>query len=204
MEPATCAIGASVDGASVRSLVVLFAVFPIVVVVLQDPQTGVVSDSLAASGIEAQIFCSLGFVLSAIVELLALGRPHGLVSSTFFAATIFSTWNQPTLATSTECAAYCYAHLVSVALLMAVVLVGLFQRGVRLVVIAAVAAVMLAIAVCYNVVVNDDNFDATDPAYRRWLALCGALEVGLVLFERSVAASVPVRGAEPEYARLCA
>ena len=130
-----------------------------------------------------------------------MGHAYGLASAPVFVATIWTTWRQPTLAETTDCSMYCLVHLGAVALLMAVVLIGLYVRGVRLTVIGLVGAAMAFVTIGYNVVVNDDAFDATNPEYRQWLALIGAFELGLVLFERSVAATVPPRGVASESVR---
>jgi len=200
-EPPTCGLGRTVDAATIRALIVFFAVTPLVAVALQHPETGVISDSLAASEWPAQAFCSVGFILSALVEALGLGNPYGLASAPVFTSVIWTTWRQPTLATTTDCSMYCLVHLFAVALLMVVVLIGLYVRGVRLAVVGLVGAAMAFITIGYNVVVNDDAFDATNPEYRQWLALIGAFELGLVLFERSVAATVPPRGVASESVR---
>ena len=201
LEPPSCgkALASGIDGAVVRAMIPFTTLTPILFILTISPQSGVLSDSLAASTPAQLASCCVGYAFSGILEALALGRAYGLVSLPAYTATIVTTFQQPTLAEAGKtCDAWCTAHLVAVGVLMSTSILGMIHRGVTVSATAFFAAIMGFVLICYLVVVNQDDFDATDPDTRRWLAAIGAAEVSLVVFERSVAASMPARGMGPE------
>ena len=201
LEPPSCGkqLASGIDGAVVRAMIPFTTLVPLLFVIVLSPAGGVVSDSLAASTPAQLASCCIGYAISGILEALALGRAYGLVSLPAYAATIITTFQQPTLAEAgKECNAWCTAHLLAVGILMSTSVVGMVHRGVTVSATTFFAAIMGFVLICYLVVVNQDDFDATDPQTRRYLAAVGAAEVSLVVFERSIAASMPARGMGPE------
>jgi hypothetical protein len=184
------------EGAAVRALIVLTATAPSLGVLVFFPHSGVVTDSYAASsGYLAPLVASALFLLSAVLEHLALGRWEGLAAFPFYAMAIGSTTLLPlTQRGVADCCEQCIFHRVAVVSLGVVELWLMRRRGVGSLTLAATGLVIVATIAVYLVAVHDGGVYVSESQMSDMLKLHGVFEICLLLWVRLIAASVPIGG----------
>ena len=181
--------------AHTRALLVWLPVAAGVAISVLHPASGVLSDSLADAGVAGAAVLVWAYAVAAVVEYTALGdeveEPQwaGLAVSIPFGLVVFSSVDQPLLAESNDCHAYCFVHLAALCLYAFAEVAGLWRRKYSLRGLLPYAAALVALGIYYRTVVAGDDFDATDGDTLQRLRLVGALEICAFTIARALVAA---------------
>ncbi len=169
---------------------VLLPVAPAIAAVIFFPASGILSDSLAASGDAwLPVLLALGYAAAGALEYWARGRSEGLLVSAPFALNALTTIDQDLLVDGGACDAYCVLHSVALFVYSVCELAGLWSRGYSLAVLVPAAVALAVLAIVYRGVLWAEDFDATHGPTRQFLYWCGLVQVCALLAARVLVAT---------------
>lgn len=173
--------------AHARALIGWLPLTAVVAVSVLHPASGVLSDSLADAGVVGAVVPVWAYAVSAVVEYFFVDEQWiGLAVLIPFSLTVFTTIDQPLLAESNACGAYCFVHLFALGFYTCAELGGLYYRGYAVRELVPYAAALVALGIYYRVVVAADDFDASDSDTLWRLRLVGGLEIASFAIARAL------------------
>lgn len=161
------------------TLVSLFALAPMLFVVLLYPASGLVTDALAsADTVYPVVGVLLGFVANNVLQYTLVGRRFQFLVLPPYAATILTTLGLETLAERSSCDALCAFHFVCLCALVLVELYVLYRYiRVPVTILSIYLAILLSVGVVYELVVSDSEFDPTERFTAPFLRFVGFVEI---------------------------
>ena len=188
-----------------RALIVVLAIAPLAIALNLWPETGVLTDALAASkSWVAQVVASAFFLCSATLEYWALGRWQGLLACPLYVLVIGSTINmEPTRRGDEACDWQCVLHRSSLAALGVAELALLWTRDFGPLVLFATALAIGATISTFLITVDRGGANFTADEQESLLRLVGSMELMTLLWVRTLAATTPSAKSElVEYVRV--
>lgn len=179
--------------AEVRSMILIVAVAPIVIVAHTQVDASMVTEGLALAGpVEGWIPVIVGWWTSCALQFLYLGRPEGLFVAPLLTASVVTSTNpEDSPDGAAECGTICYLHYVFTLLLVLAEAAGLLRMGV------AKWAVALAIASAgtfCGLFLLGQHFAADAPQSRDTIhRMAGAIEMCTLVLGRALAATVTAK-----------
>lgn len=165
---------------------------PLITLTTYGPDTawGTLSSALSASGsIVPPFACVLGLALAQLLHLALSGRSYPLLVLPFYSAAVLSTYTGSSKSVDDDCHVQCLWHAVAVWALLVIetyVLVAYVRVSGWLV--GPVVVAFLVYALAFQIVVNDSDFDKTDPTSAYFLRSAGYVQLLGFLAARALTA----------------
>ena len=177
----------------VRSMILIVAAAPILVVTHTQIDASMVTEGLALAGpVEGWIPVIVGWWTSCALQFLYLGRPEGLFVAPLLTASVVTSTNpEDSPGGAAECDAVCYLHYAFTGLLVLAEAAGLLRMGVAK---WAVALATASAGTFAGLFLLGQHFGADAPQSRDALhRMAGAIEMCTLVLARALACTVKAR-----------